>query len=568
MQLIVFRAIQGIGGGGLLVSTQAAIGDVVPPRERGRYQGIFGAVFGVSSIAGPLLGGYFTTHLSWRWIFYINLPLGTLALVVIGATLPQYVKRISHRIDYLGTSLLAVALSCIVLYADLGGVLYDWSSPQMVVLGVTAILSLIAFVAAERRAAEPVLPLSLFANKTFRLTSVIGLIVGFALFGSVTYIPLFLQVVNGATPTGSGLQMLPLMGGMLFTSISSGQLISRWGRYRIFPIIGTATTGVGLFLLSRMDASTQVAQASIAMAVLGLGLGLIMQVLVIAVQNAVDYRELGVATSGATLFRLIGGALGTAVFGAIFASRLQLLLSRNLPAEGALPPGTLLSPEALMQLPPAVYEIYISAFTSSLSTVFLVAMVIALFAFLLTWLVPELPLRDTIAATAGDVGREAELIFPMPTDTTSLSRLERSLSLLASRDIRREYFSRIVSRAEVNVGTPAAWLLLQIEADPSIRPGELARSRGVPAERLEDALAELRSARLVEEVRGEDGELHLMPSAAGRVVLGQLVTARRERLREEVASLAPEVRSKLEPEIRELVPDGAPEPVEERSASP
>lgn len=275
-QLILFRFIQGMGGGGLMVTTQAVVGDIVPPRDRGRYQGIFGAVFGVSSIAGPLLGGFFTTEWSWRWIFYINLPLGLLALTVIAVTLPRRTVRVRHAIDYLGTGLLALALSSLVLFTDLGGIAFPWASAPMVVLGLAALALLIAFVAVERRAAEPVLPLTLFANRTFTLTAVIGLIVGFALFGSVTYIPLFLQVVNGATPTGSGLQMLPLMGGMLFTSIVSGQLISRIGRYRIFPIIGTAVMALGLFLLSRMTAQTTVLQASIYMLVLGLGLGNVM----------------------------------------------------------------------------------------------------------------------------------------------------------------------------------------------------------------------------------------------------------------------------------------------------
>lgn len=435
-QLILFRFVQGLGGGGLMVTTQAVVGDIVPARDRGRYQGIFGAVFGVSSIAGPLLGGYFTTEWSWRWIFYINLPLGLLAMAVIAATLPRRAERVSHAIDYTGTGLLALALSSIVLFSDLGGVTFPWTSLPMIALAIGSLIMLIAFVAVERRAAEPVLPLSLFRNRTFTLTAMIGLIVGFALFGSVTYIPLFLQVVNGATPTGSGLQMLPLMGGMLITSIASGQLISRWGRYRIFPIVGTAVTALGLFLLSRMNAGTTVAQASIYMLVLGLGFGCVMQVLVIAVQNAVDYRQLGVATSGATLFRLMGGSLGTAVFGAIFASRLGAQLS--LTPGAVLPEGTGISPQALADMEPGVRAVYVEAFTSSLSVVFLTAMVIALIGFILTWLIRELPLRETIAAVARDVGREAEDLFPMPTDASSVARLERSLSLLARRDTKRD----------------------------------------------------------------------------------------------------------------------------------
>lgn len=414
-QLIAFRAIQGLGGGGIMVTTQAVVGDIVPPRDRGRYQGIFGAVFGISSIAGPLLGGYFTTELSWRWIFYINIPFGILALVVIASTLPLRSERVRHSIDVAGITLLATALGAIVLFADLGGIAYPWTSPLMIGLLLTSVVALGGFVLAERRAREPVLPLGLFRNRTFVLTAAIGGIVGVALFGSVTYLPLFLQVVNGATPTGSGLQMLPLMGGMLITSIASGQLISRWGRYRIFPIVGTVLMSIGLFLLSRMDEGTSSQAASFNMLVLGLGMGCIMQVLIIAVQNAVDHSQLGVATSGATLFRLIGGSLGTAVFGAIFASGLTARVQQAFAGTAAgLPPSANISPQSLAALPAAARAVYVEAFTSSMSTVFLVAMAIAVVAFALSWFVPEIPLRRSFAAMAADVRHETERVFPMP----------------------------------------------------------------------------------------------------------------------------------------------------------
>ncbi|HEY3120047.1 MAG TPA: MDR family MFS transporter, partial [Vicinamibacteria bacterium] len=252
-QLILFRAVQGLGSGGLIVTSQAVVGDVVPPRDRGRYQGIFGAMFGVSSIAGPLLGGYFTTQLSWRWIFYVNLPLGVIALAVLGATLPPRLERVRHRLDYAGAGLLAVALSAIILATDLGGAAYPWGSPIVIGLGVLAVAAATGFVLAERGAPEPVLPLRLFKNRDFALTSALGLVVGFALFGSVTFLPVFLQVVGGASPTGTGLQMAPMMGGMLATSILSGQLISRTGRYKVFPVVGTGVMSMGLFLLSRIN---------------------------------------------------------------------------------------------------------------------------------------------------------------------------------------------------------------------------------------------------------------------------------------------------------------------------
>jgi EmrB/QacA subfamily drug resistance transporter len=562
-QLILFRALQGLGGGGLMVTAQALVGDIVPPRERGRYQGIFGAVFGVSSIAGPLLGGYFTTHLSWRWIFYINLPLGALALVVIAVTLPRRAVRVRHAIDYLGTSLLAVALAAVVLLTDLGGTVYPWGSTLIVSLGAITVLALLGFIFAERRAQEPVLPLRLFSNRTFTLTALVGLIVGFAMFGSVTYLPLFLQVVNGATPTGSGLQMVPMMAGMLLSSITSGQLISRWGRYRVFPIVGTAVMALGLFLLSQMDAHTSVARASVDMLVLGLGMGMVMQVLVIAVQNAVDYRDLGVATSGATLFRLIGGALGTAAFGAIFATGLEARLARALPA-GAAPPGGAgagISQQMLAGLPPEVRAIYLDAFTGSLNTVFLVATGIALLGFVLTWFVPEQPLRETVAAVAGDVGRQAEEIFPLPTNASSLFRLERALSLLAGRDVSRDYIRAVVAAAGLEISPLAAWLLVRVNDNSTLDVAALGRAHHVDPVRLHDAIAELYAHRLVEDAPTAADGAHPQRelTEAGCAVLARLVVARRARLATLIGEWAPEQRAELAAAIprisRELVPD-------------
>ena len=547
-QLVFFRALQGLGGGGLIVTSQAVVGDIVSPRERGRYQGIFGAVFGLSSIAGPFAGGYFTTHLSWRWIFYINLPFGLLALLVIAATLPRRAGHVRRSIDYAGAALLAVTLSGIILITDLGGTTFVWNSPAIYALAATTGLALLAFVYVERRAAEPVLPLRLFANRTFAVASVVGLIVGFAHFGSVTYIPLFLQVVNGASPTGSRLLLLPMIAGNLLTSITAGQVISRRGRYRVYPIVGTAVIAVGLFLLSRMTARTTVPEASVNMLVLGLGMGLVMQVLVIAVQNAVDYRDLGVATSGATLFRLIGGSLGAAIFGAIIASRLTAYLTRALPGgaaaagEGEYPPhhhpgmryarcpagprrggeGGGLSRQMLEHLPPAVRAIYVNGFTVSLSTVFLTAALVALAGLLLAWFLPEQPLRETVAAAAGDLGAETEAVFPLPTDTESISKLERFLSLLADRDVRRGYIQAVVSRAGLDVSPLAAWLLVRLDADPELDLDALAGLRRIDPDRLEGALAELRGKRLIrEEPAGPTGPRAVSrPAAAARRFAG------------------------------------------------
>jgi EmrB/QacA subfamily drug resistance transporter len=418
-QLIIYRAVQGLGGGGLMVTTQAVVGDIVPARDRGRYQGIFGAVFGLASIAGPLIGGYFTTHLSWRWIFYVNLPFGIIAIAVLASTLPSVTRRVSHAIDYGGAALLAAALSGVILVTDLGGLTYPWGSPLILTLIAISIVSLVGFIAVERRAKEPVVPLRLFSNRAFVVCVLVGLIVGFALFGSVTYLPLFLQVVKGDSPTTSGLRMIPMMGGMLVSSIISGQLISRRGRYKKFPIIGTAVMTLGMFLLSRMHPDTSITTTALLMMTLGLGLGLVMQVLVLVAQNSVDFKDLGVATSGATLFRLIGGSLGTAVLGALFASKLHDNLLRTLPASVAGATGSAganVSPRAIAGLPAEVRQLYTAGFTEALNYLFLVATFIGLVGFLMAWLLPEKPLRETVAARAGAINEEIGEVFPRPGD--------------------------------------------------------------------------------------------------------------------------------------------------------
>jgi EmrB/QacA subfamily drug resistance transporter len=557
-ELIAFRAIQGLGAGGLTVVTQAVIGDLVSPRERGKYQGIFGAVFGGASIAGPLLGGYFTTHLSWRWIFYVNLPIGIVALVVLAATLPSHAHRTKRAIDYAGAALLAVVLASLTLLTDLGGTTYAWSSPMM--LGLIAVVAFVLFLLAERRAEEPVLPLRLFRNRTVAIASAVGYIVGFALFGSVVYLPLFLQVVKGESPTASGLQMLPLMGGLLVTSILSGQLISRTGRYKIFPILGTAMMTIGLFLLGHMTASTSIMAASGIMLILGLGLGMVMQVLVIAVQNAVSYEDLGVATSGATLFRLIGGSLGTAVLGTVFARELSANLAAMLPNVGTVASlsARRMSASALASLPPAVREAYAQAFTHSLDTVFLVAMGISAVGFALLWLLPEQPLRKTVAAAAGDTGSETAGAFARPQASDSASEFLRGLSLLSNRDVQREFIEGIVARAGLTLSAAAAWLLVRLDQDRSLDPVALGDRHRVPADRMRAAESELRSAQLIASGGGSASNGRVL-TPAGCEALTQLILARRAHIQDLTADWPASRREDTEAVFRslarELVPD-------------
>ena len=395
-ELILFRALQGLGAGGLIVVTLAVVGDIIPPRERGRYQGYFGAVFGVSTIIGPLLGGFFVDNLTWRWIFYVNVPIGVVALAVIAVAFRTQADHLRHDMDYLGAVLLAGDLTSIVLFTSLGGTTWAWGSWQIVSLVVASIVLLPAFILVERRAAEPILPLTLFRERTFAVTSAVGFIVGFALFGAVTFLPLYLQITKGSSPTSSGLELTPLMAGVLVTSILSGNLITRWGRYKPFPIAGTALMAIGLFLLSRLQVGTPTWQVLGSAVVLGLGLGMVMQVLVLAVQNAVDRRNMGVATSGSTLFRQIGGSIGVSIFGAIFASRLAAELASRLPAGARVPRAT--NPAAIRALPPQVRSVFEQAFAAALHPVFLTAAGVALLAFALAWLIPDLGLRDTVAA--------------------------------------------------------------------------------------------------------------------------------------------------------------------------
>ncbi|GAA3495960.1 MFS transporter [Streptomyces prasinosporus] len=525
-QLIAFRALQGLGGGGLIVLSMAIVGDLVPPRERGRYQGLFGAVFGTTSVLGPLLGGLFTEHLSWRWVFYVNLPVGVVALGVIATVLHIPRRSTRHVIDYLGTFLIASVATCLVLVASLGGTTWAWGSPRIVGLAVLSAVLAVAFVAVERRAAEPVLPLKLFRVRTFTLSAVISFVIGFAMFGAMTYLPTFLQVVQGVTPTMSGVHMLPMVAGILLASTGSGQIVSRTGRWKVFPVLGTAVTTLGLLLLHQLDVDSTTAEMSLFFFVLGLGLGLVMQVLVLIVQNAVPYEDLGVATSGATFFRSVGASFGVAVFGTVFAGRLGDKLTDAF--RGAqLPPGVSADaleadPRGIAALPPALRASALDAYASAITDVFLYAAPVAVLGFVLSWFLKEDRLRASV--TAPDA---TETLASNPVERSSYDEVYRALSLLGTREGRREVYQRITARAGYDLLPAASWLLLRIRRYGAVEPALLAERVPVPLDVVIEAARQLEVRHLAVR-RGLD----LLLTDEGREVAERLARAREDSLAE------------------------------------
>ncbi len=539
IELIAFRALQGLGGGGLMVLAQAIIGDVVPPRERGKYQGAFGAVFGVASVAGPLLGGFFVDNLSWRWVFYINLPVGITALAVIAVALPASANRDKHKIDYVGSLLLAAAATCVVLLTSWGGTEYRWGSPVIIGLAILAVVLAAAWWLSARRAAEPVLSPRLFQNSVFSVCAGISFAAGFAMFGALAFLPLFLQVVRGVSATISGVYLLPMVIGLLITSVGSGQLIARLGRYKIFPIAGTALLVVALVLLSTLSATSSSLQTNAYFFILGLSLGLILQVLVIAVQNSVDYADLGAATSGVTFFRSIGGAFGVAICGSIFSNTLAGRLRTAL-ATTRLPPGFSAAaaednPSLLKHLPPAAHMHVVHAYAVAVDRIFLFTAPVAGAAFLLSWFLREVPLRRT--AGAPDL---AEGLGATSAERSSVGEIERALLRLADGDMRRRGYERIAELSGLGLPGGCCWVLARLAKHGSISGPALAKEAGVTVEHGRPYVD-----RLVERgfVDRQEGVLVLTP--AGATAADRVVTARREGLERLLAGWSPEQHAEL-----------------------
>lgn len=425
-QLIAFRALQGVGGGGLMVGAQATIADIVSPRERGRYQGYMGAVFGLASVAGPLIGGYLTDYVSWRWVFYMNLPIGAVALAVVAKVLKVPRHAEAQRVDFLGALLLGSALTCWVLLTTWGGTTVDWNSPPIYILGVAGAALMIGFAFAERSAAAPIIPLRLFRSSAFDIAITVGFIIGFAMFGGVTFLPLFLQIVSGASAANSGLLLLPMMAGLIVAAGVSGQIISRTGRYKWSPVLGALVVGTAFYLLSTMGVDTTRFLSGLYMVVLGLGIGLTMQVMVVIAQNAAAIPDVGDATSTITVSRAVGGSFGVSIFGSIFSSRLTDQLAQHLPAGASshIPSTNSITPSTVAGLPAALRQSFEVAFSNALTGMFVYAIPIIGVAFVLVLTLREVPLRGSEgqerttaeSSRAGERGRHVR---------TGTGRLER-----------------------------------------------------------------------------------------------------------------------------------------------
>jgi EmrB/QacA subfamily drug resistance transporter len=487
--LVASRALQGVGGGAIMVTATAVIGEVIPLRERGRYQGALGAVFGVTTVIGPLLGGFFTDQLSWRWAFWINVPVAAVVIAVAVVAIPKLGRTARPVIDYAGIVFVGLGAVGLTLATSWGGNTYAWGSPTIIGLFVGSVVALAVFVIVELRATEPILPIRLFRDPVFTVCCVLSFVVGFAMLGALTFLPTFMQFVDGVSATVSGLHTLPMVVGLLATSMSSGIIVGRTGRYKIFPIAGTAIMAVGFLLLSQMGPDTPTALQSLYLVVLGAGIGMCMQVLVLIVQNTVDFADLGVATSGVTFFRTIGSSFGAAIFGSLFANFLQSRVGPALATSGAAPEAAQ-SPEALHKLPHQAAAPIIGAYADALDQVFLFAAPVAVVAFVLALFLKQVPLRNTAASGAADMGEG----FAMPTTETSRQLLENAVGRLMRGNSGMQLRNLAASPgSELDVAR--LWCLLQVyrfgQAAGQARLGDVAEHVRVPREILEPSFERL-----------------------------------------------------------------------------
>lgn len=416
-QLVLWRAVQGLGGGGLMILSQAIIADIVPASERGKYLGPLGAVFGLSAIGGPLLGGFFVDHLTWQWAFYINIPVGIAAFAIAWFTLKLPNKKATQPIDILGVLLLSAFTTCLIFFTDFGGDAdHGWDAIETWLFGIGMLVAALLFVLVEAKAKDPIIPLSLFRNPIFVNATAIGLTLGLGMFAAIGFVPTFLQMSSGTSAAASGLLMLPMMVGLIGTSILSGMLITRTGKYRMFPILGTLITGAAMVAMTTLAADTPIWLICIYLFVFGAGLGLIMQVVVLVTQNSVDASMIGTATSTNNYFREMGASLGVAVFGTIFTTRLtenltDVFTSAGASATDAATATSTLDPQTLSTLPDAIRDGVVTAYADALAPVFWYLLPFIGIAFVLSLFLKQIPLSDVAGLVArGEAigGEEAE----------------------------------------------------------------------------------------------------------------------------------------------------------------